>query len=135
MVPPTPAGNAGHAPDAFEQVRAAGLAVGAGDADQREALGRLAGEQRGEVTGGAHDIVDEDRRQPACGLARRRRAEHRDRACGHGFGRELEAVGARSRSRDEEVAATDASRIDLGARDARGRRQLRRATKAAPLEP
>ena len=109
-------GLAGGAEHGIDQVRRRGLAVGPGDAGQKEAFvgpsKEVAGCERERLTAVRH--LD-----PAAGeIGRRGRfADHRQGATGQRIGGELAAVGLTAGEGEEEGLRGDAARIELDGGD------------------
>ena len=96
-----------------DQLGRRGLALGAGDADQRQRFGRLAVDDRGQLTrGAARGVVDDEDWDGDVGaqLGTLGVGQYGDRAGGDGFGSEPGAVGARAWQRRVQVPGVHARR-------------------------
>ena len=122
-----PALDAGRLEDRGEHVGRGRLAVGAGDADQRQLLARIAVERRGELGQRRARVRHLD---PGHGDAggRRRFRDDGDRAVGDGLRREARAVGVDAAQRDEHRARLHLPRVvgDRPSRRVRVARSLQR---------
>ena len=104
--------NRGATPHTLQQIRATGLAVGAGNTDQTKLVGRPVKKCGGGQPGRSDYVFDNDdrrgRRQVSRSLTR---TQNRRCACIQRVGCESRAIGTGSRERQKQVAGTNAPRV------------------------